>query len=277
MESKPLSDIVDETKRILTEADRRGVTIRLFGGMAIRFHAPSATHRSLVRKYADIDVMGVRNQAKEIRKLFTDLGYSSRDVFNALQGDRRLIFQDLENKRRVDVFLNVFEMCHKFDFSDRLTIDKETISLADLLATKLQVVEMTEREYRDITALIHDHEIGDTDAPETINGKYLAQLCADQWGIYKTFVTTIGNVLAHLNELPLDQKDKDIVRKRLEDLRQRFEKVPKTIRWKARARVGEKVQWYELPEQDKEIVRQDVLRSDASESQGGSRASGESH
>jgi len=256
----PLSNIVEESKRILAEASKRGITLRLFGGMAIRFHAPSATHRSLERKYADIDLMALKNQSKEIRKLFADLGYSSRDIFNALQGDRRLIFQDIENKRRIDVFLNIFEMCHKFDFSDRLTIDAETIPLADLLATKLQVVEITDREYRDIVALVHDHEIGDNDAPETINGKYLAHLCSDQWGVYKTFITNIQNVINHLEQLPLDQKDKQIVLKRLEDLRNRFETVPKTLRWRARARLGEKVQWYELPEQDKEIVNQDIMQ-----------------
>lgn len=247
--------MVEETKRILTEANNRQIVLRLFGGMAIRFHCPSATHRSLERKYADIDFMALRKQSKDLRNLFKDLGYSTRDIFNALQGDRRLIFQDIENKRRVDIFLNIFEMCHTFDFSDRLTIDKETISLADLLATKLQVVEITEREYRDIVALIHDHEIGDSDAAETINGKYLAQLCSDQWGLYKTFTINIGNVLAHLDEIPLDRKDTEITAKRLEGLRDRFEKVPKTFRWKARARLGERVQWYELPEQDKEIVR----------------------
>ena len=251
----PATDMVEETKRIIAEANNRQIVLRLFGGMAIRFHCPSAGHRSLERKYADIDFMALRKQSKDIKKLFMDLGYSTRDIFNALQGDRRLIFQDIENKRRVDIFLNIFEMCHTFDFSGRLTIDKETISLADLLATKLQVVEITEREYRDIVALIHDHEIGDSDAVETINGKYLAQLCSDQWGLYKTFTINIGNVLAHLDEISLDRKDKEITAKRLESLRDRFEKVPKTFRWKARARLGERVQWYELPEQDKEIVR----------------------
>ena len=253
-ERLPLGNIVEETKRILLESKKRGIVLRLFGGMAIRLHSPSATHRSLERKYADIDFMALKKQSKEIRKLFADLGYTSRDVFNALQGDRRLIFQDLENNRRIDIFLNIFAMCHTFDFSDRLTIDTDTISLADLLATKLQVVEMTEREYRDITALVHDHEIGDSDAPETISGKYLANLCADKWGVYKTFTTNIANVISRLDQTSLEEKDKQIVVNRLEDLRRRIEAVPKTVRWKARARLGEKVQWYELPEQDKEVV-----------------------
>jgi len=64
--------------------------------------------------------------------------------------------------------------------------------LADPLATKLQVIKITEREYKDIISLLHDHEVGDSDAPETINGAYLAQVCAEGWGVYKTFLVNLG-------------------------------------------------------------------------------------
>jgi hypothetical protein len=229
--------------------------------MAVRFHCPSATHRLLARKYADIDFMGLRKQSRSMKKFFTDLGYTPRDIFNALHGDSRLVFNDIENGRRVDIFLDIFEMCHRFDFKERLLIDKYTIPLADLLATKLQVVEITEREYRDIISLIHDHEVGDSDAPETINGRYLAKLCAEDWGIYKTFAINLGNVLTALPQYQLDVESQEIVRKRLQDLQTRIETVPKTTRWKIRARVGEKVQWYELPERDKEVVDSHVNTS----------------
>jgi len=222
--------------------------------LAIRFHCPSATHRSLGRKYVDIDFMALRKQSRDIKKLFAELGYVPRDRFNALQGDKRLIFNDIENGRRVDIFLETFEMCHKFDFKDRLTLDTPTISLADLFATKLQVVEITEREYRDVMALVMDHEVGDSDKPETINAAYLAGLCGDDWGIYKTFTTNIDHILTALPKYALEPESMAIVQKRLEDIQNRIETAPKSVRWKIRARVGEKAQWYELPEQDKEVV-----------------------
>lgn len=250
----PLPDIVQEAQRIVNAAAKKGIVLRLFGGMAIRFHSPSATHRSLGRKYVDIDFMALRKQSRDLKKLFAELGYVPRDRFNALQGDKRLIFNDMENGRRVDVFLETFEMCHKFNFKDRLTLDTPTITLADLLATKLQVVEITEREYRDVMALVRDHEVGDSDKPETINGSYLAGLCGDDWGIYKTFTINLGNILTALPKYALEPESKAIVQKRLEDIRNRIENVPKSVRWKIRARVGEKAQWYELPEQDKEVV-----------------------
>jgi len=256
MLSMPLKDIVQEAERIVDAADKRSITLRLFGGMAIRFHCPSATHRGLQRKYADIDFMGLSKQSKNgaVQRLFIELGYAPREIFNALQGARRLIFNDVEQGRRVDVFLDTFEMCHKFDFRDRLTLDKPTIPLADLLATKLQVVEITDREYRDIIALIHDHELADADGPEAINGEYLANLCRQDWGTYKTFSINISNILSSIGNYQLATDYSDLVSKRLEALQMRIENAPKSITWKLRAKIGEKKAWYELPERDKEVV-----------------------
>jgi hypothetical protein len=261
--STPESDILKETQRILDTAEKKDIVLRLFGGMAVRFRCPSATHRSLERKYADIDMMGLKKQSKQIKTLFQqDLGYVPREIFNALQGDKRLIFNDLENERRIDIFLDVFEMCHRFDFKDRLTKDKATLPLADLLATKLQVVEITEREYRDIIALVHDHDISDTDSADSINGAYLARLTGDDWGIYKTFSVNIANILSAVSRYNLEAKDEELVRKRLDGLQNRFENAPKTMRWKLRARVGEKAKWYELPEQDKKVVDSRVTKTE---------------
>jgi hypothetical protein len=211
--------------------------------------------------------MGLKKQSKQIKGLFqNDLGYTPREIFNALQGDKRLIFNDLENERRIDIFLNVFEMCHRFDFTDRLTKDKTTLPIADLLATKLQVVEITEREYRDIIALVHDHEITDGDSADAINGAYLAQLTGDDWGIYKTFSINISNILSAIPRYKLETKDEELVRKRLGELQNRFENAPKSMRWKLRARVGEKAKWYELPEQDKKVVDSRVTKTETTSS-----------
>jgi len=254
MATAAYADIVKETERIIDLADKQNVVLRLFGGLAIRFHCPSATHRSLERKYADIDFMGLSKQSRGIKNLFLELGYAPREVFNAYYGDQRLIFNDLTNERRVDIFLDIFKMCHKFDFKNRLILNKPTIPLADLLATKLQVVHITEREYRDIIALVHDHEIGGSDEAETINGHRLAQLCSEDWGIYKTFSINIGYVTDALKEFELDPEYESVTRKHLQELTSHIENIQKTTGWKIRARIGEKKRWYELPEDDKKVI-----------------------
>ena len=250
----PVKDIHEETKRILSSAEERKITLRLVGGMAIRFHCHSAEKPPLTRRYVDVDLVGHAKQSKLIKKLFVDLGYTPRDRFNAMHGDTRMIFNDLEHERRVDIFLDVFKMCHVFNFKDRLEIEPHTLSLADLVATKLQVVQMTEREYKDLMCLLLDHAVGTKDEPEVINGAHLARMTSNDWGIYMTFKQTINNLLGALDAYGLASEQQNVVKERAQQILTMIEEAPRSMGWKMRARVGEKVLWYELPEADKEIV-----------------------
>jgi hypothetical protein len=224
------------------------------GGLAFRLRNPSSLQQNLSRKYVDIDFVGLRKQRKDIEKLFDDLGYVPRDRFNKLNGYSRLIFNDLPNERRVDIFLNVFEMCHKLDFTDRLKVDKLTLPLADLLLTKLQVYEITEREYRDVIALFIDHELSESDDREKINSKHIAKLASQDWGLYRTITLNLDRIESALTSYSLASEHNAVVKSRMAELRKRIDAEPKSFSWKMRARVGDKVKWYELPEQDAEVV-----------------------
>lgn len=249
-----LESPTDEAKRIIEVARQKNISLKLFGGVSFFFRCPSAKHRALQRNYVDIDFMGHAKQSKEIKQLFEELGYVPRDRFNAMQGYRRLIFNDIEHQRRIDIFLDVFEMCHKFSFKDRLDVDPFTISLADMLATKLQIVEINQKDLKDLGSMFMDHDVGTDDAPEVINGAYLSKLCADDWGVYKTFVINLDRLVATMNEYGLEEGERRVVDERAMRLKKMIEDAPKSFKWKMRARVGEKVQWYELPEADKEVV-----------------------
>jgi hypothetical protein len=158
------------------------------------------------------------------------------------------MFFDLPNKRRIDIFLDVFDMCHKIDLKDRLTLDPLTITLADLLATKLQIFKTNEKDFKDITAMLLDHEVADKDGPDVINGKRIASLSANDWGIYKTFTIVLDNTALMLDKFELSANDKEIVKQRLQRIRQMMEAEPKNMSWKMRAKVGEKKKWYMLPD-----------------------------
>jgi hypothetical protein len=260
-----LSDPVAEARSILEAADTRNVVLRLFGGVAFYFRCPSAKHRALQRNYVDIDFLGHSKQSLQIKQLFVELGYAPRELFNAWQGDKRLIFNDVENNRRIDVFLDVFEMCHTFNFKSRLEIDKETITLADMLATKLQIIEINEKDVKDVLSVFADYDIGGSDFG-MINGGYLSGICADDWGVYKTFTLNLGRILKTLPGLDLDQEQREIIKTRVERLKTMVEDAPKSFRWKARAKLGERVRWYRLPEADKEVV---VSRAPSAEGESG--------
>ena len=198
-------------------------------------------------------MIGHRKETAKIKQLFTELGYRPRERFNALHGSR-LIFNDIKNQRRVDVFLDVFEMCHKFDFKGRMGLEPRTLPVADLLLTKLQIVEMNAKDYKDIIALLLDHEVSAEDVPDRINATYIAKLCADDWGIYRTFTLNLGKIAEYAAGIGLDEEQRNRVSARAESLRNSIESMPKSMGWKMRARVGDRKKWYELPEADQEVV-----------------------
>ena len=241
-------DVLKEAERIISTAESQNITLRLLGGTAIGIRCPSAKHRAVARTYPDIDLVGHKKQARAIRKFFSTMGYEDNKMFNALRGSSRLMFFDIPNKRRIDIFLDYFDMCHKFDLRDRLTIDPKTLSLADLLATKLQVVKTNEKDIKDMVALLLDHEVGTSDQPETVNGMRLAKLCAEDWGIYKTFTSVLAKILVVMDQFQLSPDEKKLVKDRIEQITKLIEDEPKSLKWKMRARVGEKSVWYKMPE-----------------------------
>jgi hypothetical protein len=243
------SDVLKEADRIISAAAKDGITLRLLGGTAIGFRCPSAKRPSVSRSYPDIDLVGYKKDSRRIRdQLFPKLGYKPNEIFNALRSATRLMFFDIPNKRRVDIFLDYFEMCHKIDLRDRLAIDPLTLTMADLLATKLQIFKTNEKDFKDITAMLLDHEIADSDKPDAINGKRLAELCSKDWGIYKTLTLVLDKTAAMLERFELTPADKELVRGRMKQISDLIEQEPKSMGWKTRARVGEKVPWYKLPD-----------------------------
>jgi len=243
--------VTDEAKRVVDEATSRGIVLRLFGGVAVRFHCPSATHRSLQRSYPDLDFFGTGKQSRMIKKLLLDLGYEPNQRFNALHGATRLIFEDLKNQRVVDIFLDVFKMCHTLYLGDRLTLDDYTIPISDLLLTKLQVVEINEKDIRDLIAIIRDHDVVDrisSGEKEAIDASYVSALCADDWGLCKTISLTLRKLLTFLPRYELEPEAKQILETRINKLLYAIETLPKSFKWKLRDKVGERKRWYDLPE-----------------------------
>jgi hypothetical protein len=109
------------------------------------------------------------------------------------------------------------------------------------------------KDFKDLTSIVVDHDIG-TDDGETINGSYLAKLCAGDWGAYKTFTRNLTTLETMMEGFELTPSQLNTARKRVRRLADMIEREPKSLGWKMRARLGEKVPWYELPESNKSVV-----------------------
>jgi hypothetical protein len=241
------SDIVEEASRVTSAAAAANVPVRLVGGLAIKLHAAHLPPE-LTREYQDIDLVTSRKGGRPTVRLLEQLGYTPNERFNAMNAGRRAVVYDLEHQRQIDVFIGEFQMCHKLDLASRLELDPVSVPLAELLLTKLQIVQLNRKDLVDIVAILYEHDIGDHD-DETVNAAYIANLLSGDCGLWRTSRQTVESALAHLGQLGLDDVGERVVRDRLERLWQAVEAAPKSLRWRSRARIGDRSRWYDEPEE----------------------------
>ena len=240
------TDALEAATQIIDAAESKGVRLRLLGGLAFKKLCASSRDPRYFRENKDIDLMGKREDSRAIMKILESLGYKPRELFNKLNMGQRLIYYDMANKRRVDLFLDEFVMCHKFNFKENILAGTYTLPVTQLLMTKLQVVEKTDKEYKDMVVAFRDFDV--TSGPDGIRGDEIAELCSKDWGVYTTFWKTLEAVMARAPELAGEESA--MVCSRVQKLMFMMEAAPKSFGWKMRARVGERTKWYDLPDSD---------------------------
>lgn len=250
MSSEPHSDVVTEGRRVLTAARDAGLTIRLLGGVAVNVRS-SGLPPALTREYKDLDFATAKKSAGDLQRLLREIGYEPHVGFNAMNGKERLLFYDNPNGRQVDVFVSSFRMCHEIPLEKRLPIDDDTVPLAELLLTKLQIIELNEKDARDIVQLLSCMPISPAGAGLAIDADRFAAVLGADWGWWRTVTGNLDRLPALLAErphlaqpgMPFDPAEQSV------RLRQLAETAPKGMKWKMRAGIGDKVRWYELPEE----------------------------
>jgi len=230
---------------IVDAAQRKGIVLRLLGGVAIYLHSGPRHGVAPWRVFGDLDFIGRHADVKKISEVFTELGYTADHEVNTLHGRYRLLFAKPPSGQRIDVLLDVFQMCHRLPLVKRLGVDSPTIPLADLLLTKLQIRELNRKDADDITFLLSAHPIADHDE-EAVNGGYVAALCSQDWGLYRT---TSDNLARLLDLEPSAAVDPTVLRSRVQALQQRIDAAPKSAKWRLRAKVGTRYPWYEEVEE----------------------------
>lgn len=225
--------LVTEGARLVDAAQTAGVTLRLLGGVGVVLHCPrlnGVPHRLI----HDIDAAIPAKEGRRLEAMLSERGYEPEARFNALHGDTRLIFYGPQGK--LDVFVDRFAMCHQFDLGSRLALGYPTVTVSDLLATKLQVVELSTQDIADLTLLLCEHELGE-DTREDVDVAYLSQLLASDWGFWRSATNVLCRLAADVPSI--ESKSTQLIAA--------FERSPKTRRWKLRARIGERIPWYETP------------------------------
>lgn len=243
------ADAYEAAVATVAAANREGIPLKLLGGQAVRYLTPDFPPRR--RGDQDIDFASVSTAKGPVMELLTGLGFAGDRRFNTMHGHRQMYFTSA-NGTTVDVIMDRLRMCHELVFTDRIGRMPWTLDVTDLLLSKLQVVEQNEKDVHDIVYLLAAHEVREGDDEGTIGLARFGKVLADDWGWWRTATGNLDRVvelvrgeLARL--LPRGAPYDPVAQAAA--LRRYAEMAPKSLRWKLRARLGERVQWYEVPEE----------------------------
>lgn len=240
------SEVVRRAQQVAEACAARGAQARLLGGVAVYLRCPSATRTELSREYQDVDFVVRRASVQRFSQACQDAGFTPDRHFNALHGERRLVFAD--DELQLDAFVELFQQCHKLNFAGRLDEPGVTVSLADLLLTKLQVVEINQKDLVDVVTVLLDHEPVRAQDASALNVQELEKVLSGNWGFYTTVMDNLQRLPAVAREI-LPDADAQRVAARADSLREALEQSPKSLAWTARSRIGRRMPWYELPEE----------------------------
>jgi hypothetical protein len=248
-----LQDPLAEALRLIEMAAARGLQVRLMGGLAFHAQVPSWTAR-IDRERRDIDLATRAKDRRGFTELMTSSGYLADKQYNALYGHKQLYFVDPERQRPVDVLIDRLEMCHTFEFADRLGVEARTLPLAELLLSKLQVALINRKDILDIVALLSEHPLATVD-DGAINMARITALTSSDWGWWRTVTRNLERTRQFLasdvqpGELDFGRPPRFDAAAQADALERAIEEAPKSTRWRLRSRVGERVQWYQEPEE----------------------------
>lgn len=236
-----------EARRIINHAKKMRLTLRVFGGVGIYIHClDRAIPLELEREYVDLDFVGLSREVASIKIFFENIGYKPLQRFNTIMGSDRLLFVSEGEIDHIDVIIDKLRMCHVIDLESRLDIDDATIPVVDLLLSKLQIVNITEKDLKDIIMLLLCHDIGESDNNE-VNLNYFDHLISKDWGLWKTVTINISKLLDFIQTISLANDYVSDVTEKLNNLMDSADNIEKSLKWKLRSLVGERVKWYELP------------------------------
>lgn len=250
----PTEVFLEEGKRLVDEATKRGIPIRLLGGVAIRFHCLEFIEfaKKLVRlgegqqEYTDLDYMSYSKYRDKMKDFFKEMGYEKRPTTMSTAATQRQIYFHPKGWFFVDVFFDkLLAANHPLDFRGRLDLDTPTVTPTDLLLEKIQIVFPGEKDVKDTVLLVVSHQISLQEEKNKINAKFISELLASDWGFWYTVTTNLNGLKQYILEVgSLSDDARQDLSKKIDTLLEIIEKETKSTGWKMRSLVGAKKQWY---------------------------------
>jgi len=242
-------DLMPTAVELIQAGNERGVPLRLVGGLAVRYLTPDYPPRT--RAQQDLDFATSSDFKRPLIDYLAERGFIGDKRFNNLHGHKQMYFETAEG-RALDVMVDKLEMCHVLEFKNRLDRMPVTLDVTDLLLTKLQIVELNQKDAHDAIYLFSAYPVSDGDEAGTIGLARVGSLVAEDWGWWRTVTMNLDKIgdlaRGEGSSLVPANASHDAV-EQIGRVRRAADDVPKSLKWKLRAKVGDRKKWYLEPEE----------------------------
>src|SRR5487761_1455424 len=155
--SGPEDDPLPEAVALVDGAARAGLKLRLLGGLGVRVVCPDFPPR--LRPGQDMDLACASKGRRDVAAYLEKSGCVPDKRFNNLNGDRQMYFS-APSGRPIDVMVDRLVMCHTLDFRPSFGSLPFTVDAIDVLLSKLQNIELNEKDAWDIFQLLSGVPVG---------------------------------------------------------------------------------------------------------------------
>jgi hypothetical protein len=179
-----------------------------------------------------------------LREVLAQLGYVEDPHVYLDSAGTRIVASLPGSATHLDVFLDDLQFCHTIPMKGRLEPEEVTLPLADLLLQKLQIVEVNHKDLVDVVALLLEHPVVAA-REEGIDADRVADLTAEDWGLWRTVTLNLDKLRGFLDDArELTDAERALGAERLQRLDTAIAERPRGLRWRMRAKVGDRVKWY---------------------------------
>src|ERR1700691_1443628 len=198
----PADDPLPEAIALAQGATDAGLGLKLLGGLAVRVLCPGFPPR--LRIGQDMDFACMSKGRKNVVAYLEKSACQPDRRFNNLNGDRQMYFT-APSGRPIDVMVDRLSMCHTLDFRPSFGSASPALDPADLLLSKLQIVELNAKDAHDIFHLLSGLRVGRDASPSSrpvIDPDRFGAVVGADWDWWRTVTGNLAKLPDLLSSQP---------------------------------------------------------------------------
>ena len=234
-------------KSLLNDADSFGIPIRLLGSAAVLYRCYKIVGLQFFahRRWKDVDFICPSDAYRKTYDFLVNLGFQSDYRLEAVTDGKRAVFYSSSLKILIDLFVDEICFSHKLDLTRRILKNSNTLSLADLLLSKLQRMNPRESDLEDVLAILGSFDTGTSD-DLLINMNRIISVLSSDWGFYQTAEENLALLECFcMNFRPGEMFQlKGKAMEARSNILKELSTSRKSMRWKLRSIPGKRIKWY---------------------------------